>query len=97
MNLVLDFGPCIDQCLTSTSYASQISVILGIDSGGRDEIIEAIYRDSFRVEFIGFLVLNVPDLICIGQDKFDMTFQNGEDRIPKTSRGFYSQPLASVV
>ena len=62
-----------------------------------DEIIETIYRDSFRVEFIGFLVLNIPDLICIGQDKFDMTFQNDEYRIPKTSGGFYSQPLASVI
>jgi hypothetical protein len=41
-------------------------------------------------------VLNIPDLICIGQDKFDMTFQNGEDRIPKTSCGFYGQPLASM-
>ena len=46
--------------------------------------------------FIGFLVLNIPDLVRIGQDKFDMTFQNDEDRIPKTSSGFYSQPLASV-
>jgi hypothetical protein len=45
---------------------SSVSIILRINSRGLDEVIEAIYGDSFRVEAIGLLAVNIPDLVSIG-------------------------------
>jgi hypothetical protein len=97
MNLVLELGPCIDQCLARTSYGSQISVILRINSRWLDKVIEAINCDSFRVEPIGFLALNIPDLVSIGQNKFDMFLQNAEDRIPVAPCRFNSNSLTFMI
>jgi hypothetical protein len=97
MNLVLELRSGIDQSLARTSYASQFSIVLRINSGWFNEIIEAINSDSFRIESIGFLAFNIPDLEGIGKDKFNMTFQNAEDRIPVVSCRFYSNPPASMI
>jgi hypothetical protein len=97
MNLVLELGSRIDQSLTRTSYASQFSIVLRINSRRFDKIIEAICSDSFRIESIGFLAFNIPDLEGIGQDKFNMTFQNAEDRIPVVPSRFYSNPQTFMI
>ena len=97
MNLVLELGSRIDQSLARTSYASQISIVLRINSGWLDKIIEAVNSDSFRIKSIGFLAFDIPDLERIGQDKFNMTFQNAEDRIPVVPCRFYSNPQTSMI
>ena len=97
MNLVLELGSRIDQSLARTSYASQISIVLRINSGWLDKIIEAVNSDSFRIKSIGFLAFYIPDLERIGQDKFNMTFQNAEDRIPVVPCRFYSNPPTFLI
>jgi hypothetical protein len=97
MNLVLKLGSCINQGLARTSYASQIPIIFRINSRGLNEIIETIYCNPFRVQFIGFLAFNIPNLKCIGQDKLNIAFQNAEDGIPVTSCGFHSNSLTFMI
>jgi hypothetical protein len=97
MNLVLELGSRIDQSLARTSYASQFLIVLRINSGWFDKIIEAINSDSLRIESISFLAFNIPDLECIGQDKFNLTFQNAEDRIPVIPCRFDSNTLTSMI
>jgi hypothetical protein len=97
MNQVLGLGSRIDQSLTRTSYAFQISIVIRINSRRFDEIIEAISRDSFRVETIRFLAFNIPDLVRIVQDKFNMTFHNAKDRMPVVPCRFYSDPTTSMI